>query len=211
LAIAITLISIACSSIFPPDPQITNESVSKPRELTIWWEQGYNLEEDQALQTVVNNWQKQTGYKAKLSFFTNDELIPKVERAVEANQLPDLMMSSKGNQILYPRLAWQDRLEDVADLIKPIQADYSKEILQAITYSNNHQGKRSYYGVPIHQTTILIFYWQKLLASVGLKSSDIPQNWDDFWQFWQQAQVQLKEQNLDIYSLGFPLAGDKSK
>ncbi|MEY4519258.1 MAG: hypothetical protein RLZZ499_1857, partial [Cyanobacteriota bacterium] len=88
LAIAITLISIACSSIFPPAPQITNESVSKPRELTIWWEQGYNLEEDQALQTVVNNWQKQTGYKAKLSFFTNDELIPKVERAVEANQLP---------------------------------------------------------------------------------------------------------------------------
>lgn len=209
LAIAIALISIACSNIFPPNPQITNESVSKPRELTIWWEQGYNLEEDQALQTVVNNWQKQTGYKAKLSFFTNDELIPKVERAVEANQLPDLMMSSKGNQILYPRLAWQDRLEDVADLIQPIQADYSQKILQAITYSNNHQGKRSYYGVPVHQSIILIFYWQKLLASVGLKPSDIPPNWDDFWQFWQQVQVKLKEQNLDIYSFGFPLAGDK--
>jgi multiple sugar transport system substrate-binding protein len=209
IAIAIALISIACSNIFPPDPQITNESVSKPRELTIWWEQGYNLEEDQALQTVVNNWQKQTGYKAKLSFFTNDELIPKVERAVEANQLPDLMMSIKGNQILYPRLAWQDRLEDVSDLIKPIQDDYSAKILQAITYSNYRQGKRSYYGVPVHQSTIFIFYWQKLLASIGLKSSDIPQNWADFWQFWQQAQVKLKEQNLNIYSLGFPLAGDK--
>lgn len=192
LAIAIILISAACSNIFPPDPQITNESVIKSNEVNIWWEQGFNLEEDRALQTVVNNWQNQTGYKAKLSFFTNDELIPKVERAVAANQLPDLMMSGKGNQVLYPRLAWQDRLEDVSDMIEPIQNDYSEEILQAITYSNNHQRKHSYYGVPVHQTTIFIFYWQQLLASIGLNPSDIPQNWDDFWQFWQQAQVKLK-------------------
>lgn len=209
IAIAIISISTACSNIFPPDPQITNESVIKSNEVNIWWEQGYNLEEDQTLQTVVDNWQNKTGYKAKLSFFTNDELIPKVERAVKANQLPDLMMSFKGNQILYPRLAWQDRLEDVADLIEPIQADYSQKILQAITYSNNRQGKRSYYGVPVHQSIILIFYWQKLLASVGLNPSDIPQNWHDFWQFWQQAQAKLEKQNLDIYSLGFPLAKDK--
>lgn len=207
--IAVTWISVACSSIVQPNPQITNESVTKSKELNIWWEQGYNLEEDRALVAVVNNWQNQTGYKAKLSFFTNDELVSKVERAVEANQTPDLMMSSKGNQVLYPRLAWQDRLEDVADLIEPIQDDYSAKILQAITYSNKHQGKRSYYGVPVHQTTIFIFYWQKLLASIGLNSSDIPQDWDNFWQFWQQAQVKLKKQNLDLYSLGFPLAGDK--
>lgn len=206
-AIVIISIFVACSNNVDLDSETTQKPAPLEQELNIWWEQGYNLEEDEALRQIVNDWQKQTGNKVKLSFFTNDELVNKAERAVKANQPPDLMMALKGNQMLYPGLAWSDKLEDVADIIEPVKDDYSERVLQSITYTNPQQGKRSYYGIPVHQSTISIFYWQQLLASVGLNSNDIPQDWDGFWQFWQQAQVKLKkERNLDIYGLGFTLA-----
>jgi multiple sugar transport system substrate-binding protein len=53
VAIAITFISIACSNLVKPDPNLTNQSARETNELTIWWEQGYNLEEDEALLTIV--------------------------------------------------------------------------------------------------------------------------------------------------------------
>ena len=208
-AIAIVSIFVACSNNVDLNSEVTQKPVSVKNELNIWWEQGYNLAEDETLRRVVARWQKKTGNKVKLSFFTNDELIAKAERAIRVNRPPDLMMSLKGNRVLYPRLAWEDKLEDVADIIEPVKDDYSKPILQAITYANSYRGKRSYYGVPVHQSTVFIFYWRQLLASVGLNSQDIPQDWDDFWQFWQQVQTKLKqEKNLDIYGLGLTLAED---
>jgi multiple sugar transport system substrate-binding protein len=210
IAIATIWLSIACSPVSPPTPKTITQSPSATKELIIWWEQGFNLEEDEAMRTVVNNWQKQTGNQVQLSFFTNDELTAKTERAVVAGHPPDIMMNQKAENILYPRLAWQGKLESVADLIEPVKTSYNKNILQSITYYNAEENRSDYYGVPVYQTTILIYYWQKLLASIGLSSQDIPQDWDSFWQFWQQAQVELKaKQNKDIYGLGFSLSEDK--
>ncbi len=210
LAIAITFVSIACSNIIHPDSPVTTKSAQETTELNIWWEQGFNLEEDEALRTVVNNWQELTGNKVKLSFFTNDELTAKAERAVIVNHPPDLMISIKGDRILYPRLAWQGKLEDISDIIEPIKDSYPENILQGITYYSSSEDKRSYYGVPIFQATLFIYYWQKLLASIGLDSKDIPHDWQGFWQFWQQAQQKLKtEQNKDIYGLGLSISGDE--
>lgn len=207
LAIAIIFIFIACSNFIQPDSPETTKSGEETSELSIWWEQGFNLEEDEALRTVVNNWQEHTGNKAKLSFFTLDELTAKAERAVKVGHPPDIMMNLKAERILYPRLAWQGELEDVADIIEPIKDNYSKNVLKASTYYNASENKRSYYGVPIDQATMFIYYWQKLIASVGLDSKDIPQDWDGFWQFWLQAQEKLKtEQNQEIFGLGLTLS-----
>ncbi|WP_026102863.1 ABC transporter substrate-binding protein [Pleurocapsa sp. PCC 7319] len=211
IAIAIIFISIACSNFLQNNSSVTTKSAQETTELNIWWEQGFNLEEDEALRTVVNNWQEQTGNKAKLSFFTLDELTAKVERAVKVGHTPDIMMNLKAERILYPRLAWQGELEDVADIIEPIKDAYSDNTLRAITYYNASENKRSYYGVPLDQATMFIYYWQKLLASVSLDSRDIPQDWDGFWQFWLQAQEKLKtEQNQEIFGLGLTLSDNKS-
>ncbi len=211
LAIAVTLSSVACSNTSKFAYRPTDELEKDKTELNIWWEQGYNLEEDEAIRKAVNNWQEQTGNKVKLSFFTNDELIGKAERAVRVGNNPDIMMNLKGEKTLYPRLAWEDKLEDVSDILEPIQASYPENILRGVTYYNAREDQRSYYGIPIYQSTLLIFYWQQLLSSVGLNSQDIPQDWAGFWQFWQQAQTQLNnEQNRDIYGLGFSLSGDNA-
>ena len=209
-AIAIVSIFVACSNNVDLDSEVTQKPAQVENELNIWWEQGYNLAEDEALRKIVARWQKQTGNKIKLSFFTNDELIAKAERAVKADRNPDLMMSAKGDIMLYPRLAWEDKLENVADIIEPTEDSYTAKTLQGITYNNAKQGKRSYYGIPVHQNAILIFYWQSILASIGLTPQDIPQDWNAFWQFWQQAQDRLKtESDQDIYGLGFTLAQDE--
>lgn len=208
--ISFIFIAIACTNTIEP-AEITNKSVTQTSELKIWWEQGYNFPEDEAIRNLVNNWQNKTGNKVKLSFFSTNEFTAKVKRAVKAGNLPDIIMNPKGDRILYPQLAWQDKLEDVSDLIKPIKDDYPENILKAITYSNPKQGKRSYYAVPIDRVSIFIFYWQNLLTSIGLDGNDIPQDWDGFWQFWQQAQTKFKTaQNRDIYALGLPLGGSNN-
>lgn len=210
LAIAITVISVACSNSLSSNSKMIHKSKSRSTKLTIWWEQGYNHAEDEAIGKIVNDWQNQTGDRAELSFFSTDELSAKAKRAVKAGNVPDIMMDTKADRILYPQLAWSNKLEDVADIIEPIKDDYGDNVLQAISYSNFARQKRSYYAVPIDQITIFIFYWQNLLTSVDLYPEDIPQDWDGFWQFWQQAQTKLNEKNLDIYALGFPLGGSNS-
>ena len=181
--------------------------VENGKELNIWWEKGFNLEEDEAFRTIVADWQQQTGNQVKLSFYPTNELSEKAARKVRSGNLPDLIMSQKANPTLYPRLAWHNKLADVSDVIEPVKDSYPEHILKAVTYFNQVTGKSSYYGIPVHQATIFIFYWQKLLSLVGLSSSDIPQDWDGFWQFWQQAQSELrKNQNKDIYGLGLPFS-----
>jgi multiple sugar transport system substrate-binding protein len=211
VGIAITFSFIACSNSTQLKPQIKNQPTSAITELNIWWEQGMNHDEDEAIRKIVDNWQKQTGKKVKLSFFSNDEFAAKVERAVQAKNYPDLIMVPKAERILYPRLAWQGKLENVSEIVKPIQNDYSENILRGITYYNAKDNKRSYYGVPLYQSTLFIYYWQTLLVSVGLNPKNIPQDWDGFWQFWQKAQQKLKtEHSQNIFALGLTISANKS-
>ena len=206
----VTLISITCSNGTNLDPELTQNPAPVTNELSIWWEQGFNRDEDEAIQRIVNDWQKQTGNTVKLSFFPNSGLIDKAERALKTGNPPDILMAPKAERILYPRLAWQGKLENVADIIEPIEEQYPQNILKGITYYNAKDDLRSYYGIPIYQATMSIFYWQSLLTSIGLTPKDIPQDWDGFWQFWQQAQTKLNAQNKNIYGLGLPLSGNKS-
>lgn len=175
--------------------------------LNIWWEKGFNLEEDEAFLALVHTWEKQTNQKVKLSFYTISELAEKADRALQGKKIPDILMSQKADLTLYPRLAWQGKLTEVDDLIQPVQNEYTKNALKAATYYNNAENKIGFYGVPLYQTSLHIFYWQKLLASIELESQDIPEDWDGFWQFWQQAQNRLRAKQVNsIYGLGLPLS-----
>ena len=185
------------------------QSSTETTTLNIWWEKGFNLEEDEAFRTLVSNWSKKTDRKIKLTFYTTSELLEKADRALQGDKLPDIIMSHKADMTLYPRLAWQGKLADVVDLIKPVRDLYEENALKAATYYNQVENKHSFYGVPLYQNSLHIFYWQRLLASIDRTPQDIPQDWDSFWQFWQQAQDQLRaKQSNNIYGLGFPLGSE---
>lgn len=209
LGTMVMLISVACSHNIKFAPEIAQTPPKS--ELNIWWEKGLNFDEDLAIKGIVNDWQNQTGNKVKLSFYTDSDLTAKAERAIKVGMVPDIMMNPQAERVLYPRLAWQGKLEDVGDIIEPMEDVYADNILQGITYYNAQENKRGYYGVPIDQAAIFIYYWQQLVTAVGLESQDIPVDWSGFWQFWQKVQGKLKtEQGQNIHSLGLPVSGNKS-
>jgi multiple sugar transport system substrate-binding protein len=182
------------------------------RALKIWWDKGFNYEEDKSLQDLVKNWEQKTGKKIKLYFYNTDELFQKLERELRSGHLPDLIAMFKSEKSLTARLAWEGKLADVSDVIEPVKNQYTKTALATIDLYNNVEKKQSYYSVPIHQATIHVYYWRDLLKQAGYTEKDIPQEWDAFWQFWTKVQQDLKaKKGLQIYGLGLPLsveAGD---
>jgi multiple sugar transport system substrate-binding protein len=211
VVLILSLIIVACTQTSNLEQSSVTESPSDNKVLKIWWDKGSNLEEDEALQSLVSNWEKQSGNKAKLSFYTNDELPQKTQRAIQAGKTPDIVMSSSAEREQIPRFAWQGLLADVSDVIEPIKNLYSETALEDVYFYNKVDKKRSYYAIPINQLTIHIFYWRDLLKKVGKSERDIPKDWYAFWDFWKQTQNDLKAQQKQdkkqvIYGLGFPFS-----
>ncbi len=204
----LTLSLVACTPT-PPSPSSVAETPQSTNTLTIWWDKGFTLEEDEALRALVAQWEKQNGSSIALSFYTTDELPQKAQRAIQAGKPPDILMSNNAERVLNPRLAWQGKLVDVSDVIEPVKSLYPKTVLQGVFLYNNVEKKRSYYAVPLHQAATHLFYWRDIIALAGYSEKDIPQDWDAFWQFWQRVPDKLPNQK--IYGIGLPMsakAGD---
>ncbi|ARV62837.1 ABC transporter substrate-binding protein [Nostocales cyanobacterium HT-58-2] len=205
MAFILSFIIFSCTHTSRSNFPSANESLTTSGAIRIWCDKGFTVEEDEALQQVVSNWEKQTGNKIKISFYTNDELPQKTERAMKAGNPPDIMIGYSAETELNPRLAWEGKLADVSDVIESVKSFYPETVLQAIHFYNNVDKKRSYYAIPIHQGTIHIFYWRDLLKQVGKTESDIPKDWNGFWEFWKQVQDKLRSQKKqNLYGLGFP-------
>lgn len=211
MAMLLSVMFVACNQVPTVAPSLVNASLTESKTLKIWWDKGFTLEEDEALQQVVSNWEKQSGNKVKLSFYSTDELSQKVARELRTGDLPDLIAMFKSEKSLTARLAWEGKLADVSDVIKPVEILYPEAVLKTVNFYNKVEQKRSYYALPIHQATIHIYYWRDLLEKVGRSEGDIPKDWDAFWDYWKQIQNELRAKQIDIYGLGLPLsiaAGD---
>lgn len=207
LALVVGFVAVACTgNPQSSEPLPLKDSSAQEPTLTVWWEKGFTLEEDEALQRLVDNWQKQTGTPVKLSLYTTDDLAQRAQRALQAGNPPDLMMSHSAEQSLNPRLAWQGKLIDVSEVIEPIKATYPDGVLDAVHFYNNVEKKRSYYALPFSQTAMYIFYWRDLVKQAGFNDRDFPDDWNQYWQTWEQIQNKLRQQGQDIHSLGITLS-----
>lgn len=172
-------------------------------ELSILWDKGYVIEEDEAIETAVNQWQAETSETVDLAFYNSGEIAPKTLRASQAGAPPDILFAAKS---VYPISDWQGKLADVTDVVEPKANTITADALQAAkVYGSEVAGDR-YYAVPLNQSTIQIHYWKDLLAEAGYTPDDIPTEWDDFWTFWKTAQDTLQAQGEDIYGMGLPLS-----
>ncbi|MBW4551808.1 MAG: ABC transporter substrate-binding protein [Aphanocapsa sp. GSE-SYN-MK-11-07L] len=198
------LILTACA------PETASTSVTstptQPDVLTVWWEKGYLLEEDEVLRQIARDWSKQSGQQIQLDFVNADELSTRAQRAFQAGHPPDIMMSQGAEQSLNARLAWQGHLADVSEVINPVKSLYPATALKSAYFYNQAGDRHSYYAVPLNQVTSQIFYWRDLLRQAGKTEQDIPKDWDGFWQFWKQVQDNLRtKHHLKIYGLGLPM------
>ena len=199
-----SFISISCA---PNSSENTTKSPTEKNVLNLWWDKGFSLEEDEALQQLVSKWERQSGIDVKLFFQTPDELLQKAQRAIASGNPPDVLYSDIGSSALFPRFAWEGKLADISEAIAPVKHLYPPSVLESIYLYNNVAKKRSYYALPIQQSAIHIFYWRDLLKKTGRTESDIPKNWDTFWEFWQQVRNDLhSSQTRNIYSLGLTMS-----
>ncbi|BAT56893.1 extracellular solute-binding protein family 1 (plasmid) [Nostoc sp. NIES-3756] len=206
LVLILSLVTVACSDNTQLDSSSVTPSNSDSKVIKLLWDKGFTVEEDEALKQLISSWEKQSGYKIEITFYTNDGVPQKTQRAIQAGNPPDILVGYNAQTELDPRFAWEGKLVDVSDVIESVKNLYPKEILESVYFYNKKTQKRSYYAVPLHEATIQIFYWRDLLKQAGWSESDIPKDWNGFWNFWKQVQIKLRSQQKqyqNIYGLGF--------
>ena len=168
--------------------------------LTIWWYEGYVEAEKTFLRKIVNDWEKANNKKIKLIFMSEKLLLEELEKAVASGITPDITIDRTQ---LVTRLAWEGKLTDVSAIIKPIESSFPDSVLKNSYQYNNVTKEKSYYAVPIQQEAIYLHYWRDLLKELGYSAEDIPQDWNEFWQFWTKVQQKLQSQQQEVFGLGF--------
>lgn len=203
----ITFGLVTCSTA-PSNITTTNRISMDANEFRIWWPQGFLPEENTLIAQLVDGWEKESGMKASLSLIPANLLDSEVVKAVETGNPPDFLYSTTADTNLFPKLAWKNELEDISDVINPIRDRYLPIALQTVNYQNGTTNQRRYYAAPIAQQTVHAFYWRNLLEEAGFKDTDIPKEWDKYWQFWQSVQQTLRKNrgNNSVYGLGLTMS-----
>jgi multiple sugar transport system substrate-binding protein len=177
------------------------------QKLTIWWTQGFLPEENQVIARLVSEWQKATGLEANLVMLPDRDILQDTLKATEEGRAPDILFSFAADTNLIPLLAWQGKLADLSHLVSPFKPRYSPAALEAVYYQNNVSKQRSYYAIPFGQNTVHLHYWRNQVEAAGFKEEEIPQQWDQFWSFWQQTQTRLRQKGQQqVYGLGLTLS-----
>lgn len=209
MALVLSLLIIACSNMVESDSTLVADTPTENSGLTIFWNKGFVLEEDEAVEQLVRDWEAKSGVDVRLSFYNTSEIAPTTLRAIQAGTPPDILFASIS---VYPISEWKGKLADVSDVVKSAEDLYLPNALQAAKVYGDRNGEPRYYTTPLNQATTHIFYWKDLLAQAGYSPADIPRDWNGFWEFWKTVQDTLRSQpGLDqIYGIGLPLSGGSS-
>ncbi|NET56069.1 MAG: carbohydrate ABC transporter substrate-binding protein [Symploca sp. SIO2E6] len=217
LLFLLSFVLLTCTNGTNTPKRSNDEPAENSSHLTIWWNRGYYVQQDEAIEQVVNQWQDTfpqqkapSKGEVKLFFYSEDDLLNEIINALEEGNPPDILFSERTDFTFGPSWAWEGKLADVSDVIEPVKDSYSSSAIASVYLYNRAKGKRSYYAVPLKQQTIHIHYWRSLLSKAGIEE-EIPQEWNAFWEFWKQAQDSLRQQGQqDIYGIGLPMSADSS-
>lgn len=222
----ITIGLVTCSSPVPENVKFSNKLAADAQEFRIWWPQGFLSEENILITDLVKTWQKESHMNASLTLVPVNQMDAEVSKALESGNPPDVLYSTTGDSNLFPKLAWENELEDISDIINQIEVKIKNEnnikdvfqpiALKTVQYKNKYKKennqqestKNPIYAAPIGQQTVHMFYWRNLLQEAGFKDTDIPKEWDKYWEFWQTVQQNLrKKRGADkIYGVGLPMS-----
>ena len=181
-------------------------------KLTVWWEKGFYKAEDDALFAVIKRFETKHKMKVDLSLYGAQEVIPMMVAALDSGNPPDVGFGNVLDLQVTAKWAYDGRLENISSVIDPIRFRFEPAALATTFLYDNVRQTRAYYAFPIKQQTMHIHYWKDMLADAGYKESDIPKQWDAFWDFW-CTKVQdgyRKKTGSRAYGTGFPMGVDSS-
>ncbi len=182
-------------------------------KLTVWWVKGFYKSEDDALFAAIKKFEaKHPKIKIELSQYPIQDMIPKTVSALDSGSPPDVAYADVYDFQVTAKWAFEDKLEDVSSIIDPLRNTFEPAALATTFLYDDVTKKRSYYAFPIKQQTMHIQYWKDMLATAGYKESDIPTDWNGYWDFW-CTKVQdgyRKATGQRVYGTGFPMGVDSS-
>jgi multiple sugar transport system substrate-binding protein len=180
-------------------PYIANAAATTA---TVWWVQGFAQEEDIGFRQMVADYEKASGNQIEYSIVPFQAMREKEIAAVTSGVVPDVI--NVGDFFFAVLSAWHDQLEDVSDVIETQKSLFTSAALQTVNAYNNVLKKRSYYMIP-HKAAVIPFHaWKSLIEKAGFKTSDIPNTWDAFLDFFKPMQAKLRGQGMrNIYAYAF--------
>jgi multiple sugar transport system substrate-binding protein len=181
---------------------------ARAADLVVWWEQGYNPQEDAAVREIVAAFEQDTGKQVEVTFYPQPEHPGKVAAAVEAGQPPDFAFGLPlANWV--SEWALDDRLVDLSDSIGHLSDLFDPELLNRAVLLNARTGQKALYALPMGRASNYLHVWKSLLERAGFTLEDIPKEWDVFWSFWcdeVQPAVRRAMSRDDIWSIGLPMS-----
>jgi multiple sugar transport system substrate-binding protein len=183
-------------------PYIAN---AQAKTAVCWLNQGFIPQEDAAMQLVCENYMKESGNKLDYSIMPFMALNQKTISALTSGDVPDLVFMDAPSSIL-PQNAWDDKLVDVSDVVKPYESQLAESARLCSTFYNKTTKTRSYYLCPIKQGATPFHIWGDLVEKAGLKMSEIPDKWDGVWTYLKQAQAPLRAKGMrKLYAIGLQI------
>ena len=197
----------SCKSLGLPGAGGINQS---KHDLEVWWSEGYYPEETDAIETIFANWQRITGNKLNLSFFSENELAAKARSAIDGGPTPDLLYGYGINDTVVPILSYNNQLVALDEVVKPIKDDLLPGVIDGVTYLNKQTKNKSIYAIPISQHSVNLHYWKDLVEEAfggNEQNKKIPNEWNAFWDYWHASQKALRQKGYDeIYGMSLPMS-----
>ena len=170
-------------------PYIAN---AQAKTATVWWVQGFAIEEDIAFKKLVEDYQKASGNKLDYTIIPFAPMRQKIVSAVTSGAVPDLFQNNPTEiSALY---AWDDKLVDVSDVIDTQRNQFTPASLAAAYSYNNVKKERGCYLIPYDQGGWINHVWSSLVKQAGYEMEDIPKRWDAYYNFFKDVQKKLREQ-----------------
>ncbi len=182
-------------------------------KLTVWWVKGFYKAEDDALFEAIKKFEaKNKGIKIELSQYPIQDMIPKTVAALDSGNPPDVAYADTYDFQVTAKWAYDGKLEDISSVIDPLHGKFEPRALSTTFLLNNATQARAYYAFPLKQQTMHIQYWKDMLAESGYKESDIPKDWNGYWDFWcSKVQVGYRQKTGNRgFGIGMPMGVDST-
>ena len=112
-------------------------------DLVVWWEKGFNPEEDAAVREIIAAFEQKTGKQVDLAFYEQADFPDAVETALEAGQPPDFAFGTGYTQYYISKWAFDDRLADLTDTVGHFSDLFDPDALAWYTLLNQKSGHRA--------------------------------------------------------------------
>lgn len=175
---------------------------AQAKTATVWVNQGFVPAEDAAFKQVAEDYMKASGNKLDYSIMPFMAQNQKTISALTSGDVPDLIFMDAPATIIAQN-AWNDKFIDVTDVVKPYEGQLSETAKLGAAFYNRTTKQRSYYLCPIKQGGTPFHVWGNLLEKAGAKISDIPNTWEERFNFFKPLQKELRAKGMrKIYAIG---------